>query len=107
MQVPEIDVEAATELLRTGEALFLDVRDPGSFGESHVPGACQVDDRTLGAFLASADKARKVVVYCYHGHMSLGGAAYLLEQGFEDVCSLAGGFEAWELAHPEGVETDG
>jgi thiosulfate sulfurtransferase len=35
------------------------------------------------------------VVYCYHGHTSLGGAAYLMDQGFTEVYSLIGGFERW------------
>jgi thiosulfate sulfurtransferase len=35
------------------------------------------------------------VVYCYHGHTSLGAAAYLRENGFTDVVSLSGGFELW------------
>jgi rhodanese-related sulfurtransferase len=33
--------------------------------------------------------------------MSLGGAAYFLEQGFTDVVSLTGGFEAWRGVHPQ------
>ena len=73
----------------------MDVRDAGSFQEAHVPGAFHLNDQTLEAFLAKADKQKPLVVYCYHGHTSLGAAAYLMENGFTDVVSLSGGFELW------------
>ena len=101
MEIPEIDPDAAAARLAAGEALFMDVRDPGSFAASHIPGAVHVTDATIGEFLATTEKSRPIVVYCYHGNSSLGGAAYLMEHGFEDVCSMSGGFEAWRGRHPE------
>ena len=96
-----MDTEAAAGHLEAGDALFMDVRDPASFGEAHVPGAVHVTDETIGAFLEQTDKHRKIIVYCYHGNTSLGGAAYLMEHGFQDVCSMSGGFEAWRGRHRE------
>lgn len=93
MSVPELDADAAEERLKT--AAFVDVRDAGSFRGGHIPGALHVGDHNVAQFVSSADKARPTIVYCYHGHSSLGGAAYLLEQGFTEVYSLRGGFAAW------------
>lgn len=95
MEVREITVEEARSRLEEGAVTFVDVRDPWSYEEGHIPGAILVNDGEVEAFLSSADKTRPLVVYCYHGFSSMGGAAYFTEQGFTDVASLTGGFEAW------------
>ena len=98
MDLPEIDVPQAKLLLEAGTATFVDVRDPYSFKTSHVPGAVHVDDDNVKQFVADADKAATVVVYCYHGHNSLGATAFFQDQGFSAVSSLNGGFTAWDAA---------
>ena len=92
--VEEIEFAQAQKLLASGCA-FVDVRDAASYEAAHIPGALHLTDANVGTFIAAADKAKPVVIYCYHGHSSLGGAAYLMEHGFEKVYSLAGGFESW------------
>lgn len=93
-EVREINLIEGRRRLSEGQ-LFVDVRDAGSFQEAHVPGALHLNDQSLEAFLTKADKQKPVVVYCYHGHTSLGASAYLVENGFTDVVSLSGGFELW------------
>ncbi|MGL5597426.1 MAG: rhodanese-like domain-containing protein, partial [Aeromonas sp.] len=44
-----------------------------------------------------------VIVMCYHGNSSQGAAQYLLQQGYDEVYSLDGGFEGWRSTFP--VET--
>jgi thiosulfate sulfurtransferase len=39
-----------------------------------------------------------ILVMCYHGISSQGAAQYLVNQGFEQVYSVDGGFEAWHRA---------
>jgi thiosulfate sulfurtransferase len=97
-EIPEITVEQARERLAQGQAVFVDVRDPMSYEAAHIPGAIRVNDDNLEAFLASADKKRPLIVYCYHGFSSVGGAGYFLGEGFEDVVSMEGGFEAWRAS---------
>ena len=91
----EITVEEAGRLLEAGKAFFVDVRDPASFEAAHVPGALPLNDTNVEAFVAKTDKSKPVVVYCYHGHTSQGAAAYLKDQGFQEVYSVIGGFERW------------
>jgi thiosulfate sulfurtransferase len=35
-------------------------------------------------------------VYCYHGISSAGAASFFIDQGFDDVCHIVGGFQAWK-----------
>jgi len=51
------------------------------------------------AFLAAADRDQPLLVYCYHGNSSQGAADYFFNQGFEDVYSMDGGYEAWRLKY--------
>lgn len=100
MKVPEVTCDEAAAALERGDTTFVDVRDPRSYAQAHIPGAQHVQDSNIAQFVAEADKAKPVIVYCYHGNSSKGGTMYLLEQGFETVHSMAGGFEKWRGQHP-------
>jgi len=95
MKVPEISTEQALERLEEGATVFIDVRDGGSYRRGHIPDATNIGDHNIADFVARSDKNEPVIVYCYHGNSSLGGAAHLLEQGFAEVYSMSGGFSAW------------
>ncbi len=98
MDIPEIDFSQAQGLFEAGTATFVDIRDPDSFQEGHVPGAIRLDDSNIQQFVADTDKQATVVVYCYHGNSSAGATAFFRDQGFTEVSSLMGGFVAWEDA---------
>ncbi len=90
----QIDVAQAKELQASG-AVFVDIRDPASYEAAHIPGALRLSDANIQDFIQKTDKSKPVVVYCYHGNNSQGGAAYLMDQDFQKVYSLIGGFERW------------
>ena len=94
--VAQIDTSRARALLEQGGATFIDIRDPEAYQAGHVPGALWVHDGNARLFTAQADKSKPVVVYCYKGQSSLGAAEHFQREGFKDVVSLAGGFNAWE-----------
>ncbi len=95
MEIPQIQIHDAKQKLDRKECLFVDIRDPGSYRQAHIPGAVHLNDGNVQEFLQSADKEKSVVVYCYHGNSSLGATAFLIENGFKNVASMSGGFEAW------------
>ncbi|WP_290524409.1 thiosulfate sulfurtransferase GlpE [Alcanivorax sp.] len=86
-----------------GQALFVDIRDPHSFAAGHLRGAVHLSNANVDQFLADSDKARPLVVYCYHGNSSQGAADFLTEQGFQAV-SLDGGYEVFKVQFPEALE---
>ncbi len=100
-EVRELDIHQAKERFDRGDAIFVDVRDPSSFRAAHVPGALHVNDGNVESFVEETEKSGTVIVYCYHGNSSLGGAAYFMECGFADVYSMSGGFESWRGVYPE------
>ena len=101
--INEIDVQKVKELEENGSAIIVDIRDPASFQSGHIPGAVYLSDDTVEQFVSSADKENPLVVYCYHGISSQGAAAYFSEQGFKEVSSMTGGFEAWRSIFPDSI----
>ncbi len=92
--IPEIQINEAKNKLDQEECVFVDVRDPASYQAAHIPGAVHLHDGNVQEFVDNADKDREVIVYCYHGNSSLGAVAYFAENGFKNVASMSGGFEA-------------
>ncbi len=90
-----ITVQEAKSFLDAEQAIFVDIRDPGSFAEAHIEKALRIDDGNIEEFLNHADRSRPLICYCYHGISSQSAAEYFRHQGFEKVYSLEGGFEAW------------
>ena len=103
-EIPEIQIGEAKEKLNRQECVFVDIRDPASYQAGHVPGAVHLNDGNVQEFIGSADKEREVIVYCYHGNSSLGAVAYFLENGFKNVASMSGGFEAWRQIYEHEAE---
>lgn len=95
MEIPQIQIHEAKQKYDQKDSLFVDIRDPGSYGQAHIPGAIHLNDGNVQEFLQNTDKEKSVVVYCYHGNSSLGATAFFLQNGFKNVASLSGGFEAW------------
>jgi len=99
MDVPQIQIHEAKKKFDLKQCVFVDIRDPGSYGAAHVPGALHLHDGNVQEFIQNSDKNADVVVYCYHGNSSLGAAAYFIENGFKNVASMSGGFEAWRQVY--------
>ena len=99
MEIPQIPIQDAKNKLDQKQCLFVDIRDPGSYQRAHIPGAIRLHDGNVQEFVQNTDKDKDVVVYCYHGNSSLGATAYLIENGFKNVASMSGGFEAWRQVY--------
>ena len=104
MEIPQIQIHEAKQKLDEKSSLFVDVRDPASYCQAHIPGAIHLNDGNIQEFLQSTAKDQSVVVYCYHGNSSLGAAGYLMENGFSNVASMSGGFEAWRPVYEHEAE---
>ncbi|MCG3758216.1 thiosulfate sulfurtransferase GlpE [Vibrio cincinnatiensis] len=97
-QFQHIDVMGAQQLLEQLTARLVDIRDPQSFALAHPPQAFHLTNGSMITFMNETDFEQPVLVLCYHGVSSQGAAQYLINQGFEQVYSIDGGFEAWQRA---------
>lgn len=78
---------------------IVDIRDAVSFETGHIEASTNLNNENIGNFIAAADMDSPLVVVCYHGISSQNAAQYLIEQGFDDVYSLDGGYSAWHAAN--------
>ena len=74
---------------------ILDIRDESSFKEGHIDNARHIDNTNFMELLQGIEFDEPIIIYCYHGITSQGIAAHVADQGFEEVYSLDGGYEAW------------
>ena len=91
----ELDPHKAQEMVEEGSVNVIDIRDPGSYSAGHIPSAVSLNDTNVKEFIESTDKEKPLIVYCYHGISSRDAAEYLSQNGFKEVYSMTGGFEAW------------
>jgi rhodanese-related sulfurtransferase len=88
-------VQARGWLAAHTDALRLDARDARDFDAGHLAGSVRLDGRNHEALLLRQPKSRPVFVYCYRGHASQTYARMFGDFGFQTVCDLIGGHEAW------------
>ena len=91
----EISAQKVQEMQDEGAVNVVDIRDPSSFAAGHIPNAISLNDGNVKEYIESTDKEKPLVVCCYHGNSSRGAAEYLSQNGFKEVYSMTGGFDAW------------
>jgi rhodanese-related sulfurtransferase len=90
-----ISPDRAAELAAEGVRV-IDVRTPGEYETSHIPGAELVPMSELVSAAASWDTSEPLLVYCTTGARSTQAVQYLESQGFETIYHLNAGIIAWE-----------
>ena len=98
-QFQHISAQATKERLEKGEIKVVDIRDDQSFELGHIPNAFHLSNGSMTQFMNENDFDTPVVVCCYHGISSQQAAQFLMHQGFEEVYSMDGGFEAWRTSY--------
>jgi rhodanese-related sulfurtransferase len=91
----EISVAQAAEKRAQG-AFILDVRQPEEWAQFHIPGATLIPLGDLPSRLNEVPKDREVVVVCRTGRRSAQGRDILLNAGYNQVTSMAGGVTEWQ-----------
>ena len=97
-QFQHIEVLGAQALLEKGNARLVDIRDPQSFAIAHPKKSYHLTNETMVQFMEEVEFEQPILVMCYHGISSQGAAQYLVNQGYEQVYSVDGGFESWQRA---------
>lgn len=103
MSFKHISVAQTKELMTRDDVVVADIRDPNAYAAGHIPGSLHLSNANIGQFMIEKDYEQPIIVVCYHGVSSQGAANYLIEQGFEDVYSMDGGFTQWAQELPEHV----
>ncbi|MHB8958557.1 MAG: rhodanese-like domain-containing protein [Candidatus Limnocylindrales bacterium] len=77
-------------------ALLVDIRERDEFMAVRVEDCLFIPMSQLGVRLDEIPKDRPVMLICASGSRSTGATAYLRQNGWEDVGSVAGGIDGWQ-----------
>ncbi|HSM39604.1 MAG TPA: rhodanese-like domain-containing protein [Afifellaceae bacterium] len=106
--IETVSVQDLQYLQDDPDTVIVDVRDSNERqAEGAIPGSVHAPrgmlefhaDPECPAHLPALDPAKRLVLYCGTGGRSALAAKTLQDMGFEDVASLAGGFDAWRKAN--------
>lgn len=93
----EISVQDAAAKRDAG-AFILDVRRPDEWNQYHIAGATLIPLDELPSRLNELPRDQQIVVVCHSGNRSAKGRDVLLNAGFTQVTSMAGGLIQWQAA---------
>lgn len=96
--VSEISPQEALPAVEAAYAQFIDVRTPEEFAEGHANRTRNIPLDTLMANLDKLEKNEPVYLICRSGSRSKKAAQMLVDAGFPQAISIAGGTEAWKAA---------
>lgn len=110
--IVEIDGSKLSARVEAG-AFVIDVREPDEHAGGVIGDATLIPRGLLESTILShvPDHSTPIVVYCAAGSRSALAAASLMEMGYTDVASLAGGFDGWKATggtwqRPGGLTTE-
>ena len=96
--VQEVTPQEAFQELDSGDAILIDTREPHEYAESHIDGANLMPPAMVVDNIEAKvpDKSSRVLMSCRSGVRSATAAELLMEMGYEDVASVAGGILEWQ-----------
>jgi len=83
---------------------LVDVRTPKEFAEGSLPGAINIPLDELRCRFIELPKNRMIHIYCQIGLRGYLASRILLQNGFEKVYNLSGGYRLWEACTKETEE---
>ena len=98
-EIREVHAPEVHERLGGDDApVLIDVRDQSEWVQGHIPGAVWIPRSVLELRIEDSVRKREraIVVYCAGGTRSILAARSLIELGYTNVVSMAGGFSAWK-----------
>ena len=105
-QIENLSVDETAREIETGDAVLVDIREPGEREQGYIEGAVEAPrgmlefwaDPTSKYHREEFDPNRRVIVHCASGGRSALAARTLQELGYGNVAHMDGGFNAWKEA---------
>ncbi|MFV2054205.1 rhodanese-like domain-containing protein [Aliiroseovarius sp. YM-037] len=106
-QIKTLSLEEARNLADTGDALFVDIRDPRELArDGQIPRAFHAPRGMLEFWIDPDSPYHKpelatdktLILYCASAWRSALSVKTLQDMGVENIAELAGGFSAWKAA---------
>ena len=93
-QITNIDWAKALEMQKAG-AVLIDVRTPGEVAEGTAPGSINIPLQEAEQRLGEFPKDKDLLIFCRSGKRSMAVSNLLIQNGYERVFNVVGGFMAF------------
>jgi rhodanese-related sulfurtransferase len=93
LQAPQVHA-----LLRSRQAVLIDVREPAEFEAERIPGALLFPLSGFDPESLPLDGSKRIIFQCGTGRRSAQAAQRLLAGACEEASHLSGGLKAWKEA---------
>jgi glyoxylase-like metal-dependent hydrolase (beta-lactamase superfamily II)/rhodanese-related sulfurtransferase len=97
-RVPVIAAGETDALVRSGEAVLIDVRSEEEWQAAHAERSLHIPWHDLRTRYSGLDPARQYIVMCRGGQRASIAASILMMHGFLRISNLAGGYNAYQRA---------
>jgi rhodanese-related sulfurtransferase len=98
-KIEEITVEEAINMIKSGDAVLLDVRTPEEYYAEHVERAKWIPLDELPERLEELDREKAILAcFCRSGYRSSHACHILQKNGFKKLYNVRGGIIAWKEA---------
>lgn len=94
----ELQAEQVHSLLRSRQAVLIDVREPAEYEAARIPGALLFPLSGFDPQSLPLDGGKRIILQCGTGRRSAQAAQRLLDAGVDETSHLAGGLKAWREA---------
>ena len=92
----DVSIDQALTDWQSKSALIIDVRTPGEYAESHIPGSKLISLDKLSSRLSEIPKEGKVYIICRSGNRSSQATSLLRDKGFDNVYNITSGIPKWK-----------
>ncbi len=96
--VPRITIDEVKTLIAKKQVVLIDVRDPASFGDGHIPGAMNVPFDFIPNHVEDWKKDKRLLVTycaCVNEGTAARAAVDMNAFGVKNVKALLGGYNEW------------
>lgn len=95
-----ISVKELDALKQSGRKFnLIDTRVAKQYQQKHIEGAINIPQERLRSEMANLEKDIPTVTYCNKGVTGNATQNILINNGFQDVYTISGGFRTYEMSH--------
>jgi rhodanese-related sulfurtransferase len=99
MGIKTVDATVAKQWLENGEAVLVDVREPGEHASCSIDGATLLPSGAVCCAALPVSGEKKIIIHCQKGMRGVKACEKLqAEHAQADIYNMEGGIEAWEKA---------
>ncbi|MBO7513620.1 MAG: rhodanese-like domain-containing protein [Fibrobacter sp.] len=92
--ITNVEWAQALEMQKNG-AVLIDVRTPGEVAEGTAPGSINIPLQEAEQRIAEFPKDKDLLIFCRSGKRSMAVSNFLIQNGYERVFNVVGGFLAF------------